>query len=565
MPAEYSLEKAFSSVRKGEARLRTLTCAYFAVAVLHYKSSMNLQIPLEAMLSLAQVSETTKAVVRSTLAPVWEEVVQLAGGCSQKEFQSFFMDISKLVEREGLSATWAVVVASLLNLDLGDCLGYSAREEGHFLSALFTLTQTPFSTYTLPLDDEMFAWLEMRQYALHPLRTVNRLDKEHFLDACRTPMFSKFFFMRLLGERELPGEDVFQLFNIDCRQPSVWLDLAYHLRTVREGGTCVALLFERSLTSTIDATYRSFILEHYTIERIVTLPMAKRPFGRAAYSPFDRLPVAVLHIRNQRPTPNAQKILMTHARKVDLELFFNAFKYENDPFEVSALKAVTVEVDERKVRQSPSVIFAPKYYQRLSLSTCDEVVLKDLATLSRGVMLSVDLKESLTDTMPDEPWVRYATQSDITTEGVITPSQYVPCSKINKRDQASLVSSGAVILTRIARPLKVAVLQLPPGEQLLLGPNLYAIHCDEHLLNPYYLCVYLVSPLGEEALERILDLGVMPSVPIRELRDLQIVCLPIEEQRAIATRYQHYVKEIQTLQQQLDEKRATLKTFIAEI
>lgn len=130
-----------------------------------------------------------------------------------------------------------------------------------------------------------------------------------------------------------------------------------------------------------------------------------------------------------------------------------------------------------------------------------------------------------------------------------------------------------VILSIRGQTLKVAVIPEQKND-LLLSQNFIGIRCQKDL-DPYFLKMFLESPLGQYLLTNRMSGTAIPTLSRRDIEQLRIPTLPLKEQQALVKHYftkeQELKKEIERLNRELKrekllayEKMGLKGTFIIE-
>jgi len=112
---------------------------------------------------------------------------------------------------------------------------------------------------------------------------------------------------------------------------------------------------------------------------------------------------------------------------------------------------------------------------------------------------------------------------------------------------------GDVIVSIRGQAIKVAIVSVD-DENLLLSQNFMGIRCGKRL-NASYLKMYLESPVGQFILSKSLTGTAVPTLNKKDLMELKIPILTIEEQELIVSQFiekeQNALQTIKELQQQL--------------
>ena len=119
--------------------------------------------------------------------------------------------------------------------------------------------------------------------------------------------------------------------------------------------------------------------------------------------------------------------------------------------------------------------------------------------------------------------------------------------ELDPRLERHCIEDGDVLISKNGAPFKIAVAEVPEGARILANGNLYMLKVDRDSIDPYYLAAFLSSNKGMEVLSRAVVGVTIPSIPLRNLREIPVPVPPLEEQAEIAAEYQGKIDEIRVL------------------
>ena len=126
------------------------------------------------------------------------------------------------------------------------------------------------------------------------------------------------------------------------------------------------------------------------------------------------------------------------------------------------------------------------------------------------------------------------------------------------------IESGDLLLSKNGAPYKIAVAEVPEGQNILANGNLFVIRVNRNLVSPAYVAAFLNSPTGRALLARSATGTALPNLSLTALRKIPIPLLPREAQERIATRYMAKLDEIQVLKYRLEKARAQASSIFEE-
>ena len=174
-------------------------------------------------------------------------------------------------------------------------------------------------------------------------------------------------------------------------------------------------------------------------------------------------------------------------------------------------------------------------------------------SIERGARIPArDLDEL---TIDEESCITYLRLSDIT-DGRIGNDR-PRLRQIDSDTERYWLKTGDLIISKNGAPFKVAVAEVPDGDIVLANGNLYIIRLDTSTIDPYFAAAFLSSEDGKEILERYVVGTTIPSLPLKNLKNIQIPVPPMEKQRVVAGTYQSSLDEIEVLKIKLGKARVS--------
>ena len=118
---------------------------------------------------------------------------------------------------------------------------------------------------------------------------------------------------------------------------------------------------------------------------------------------------------------------------------------------------------------------------------------------------------------------------------------------IEKKQTGYCAKNGVLVMGKNA-PLRVGILELPENTQVLLGGNIYAMEVTSAKYDPVYVMAYLQSADGMRQLNLFLNGNTaVQIISIKDLGNIKIPSRPLDEQRAVAKKYQELFMKMKTL------------------
>lgn len=126
-------------------------------------------------------------------------------------------------------------------------------------------------------------------------------------------------------------------------------------------------------------------------------------------------------------------------------------------------------------------------------------------------------------------------------------------NKIGKRLDRYLLKSGDIVITARGKKIKLSFIELKENEKIIANGSINVIRVDKNKMNPRYLKMFLDSPKGKQTLENIkIGREKTPSLNTGDLKKIEIPCPSLEEQNAVAKKYEEIEQRISKLKDELN-------------
>lgn len=184
---------------------------------------------------------------------------------------------------------------------------------------------------------------------------------------------------------------------------------------------------------------------------------------------------------------------------------------------------------------------------------------KDLInSVTRGAPLTANRLDEMTSS--NETNYQYLQIKDIN-QGIINNNlPYINITD-NKFDKYC-IENGNLILSKIGTYFKVAVADFDRDTNVIGCGNLYIIKVNEDKVLPNYLKAFFESNIGASYLKNIARGGVIPSITVKELNEIQIPLPSLEKQKELVEEYLAIEDEIKVLRMRLEDADTRRKNII---
>ena len=350
---------------------------------------------------------------------------------------------------------------------------------------------------------------------------------------------------KLTWKREQAKDDRFGRFRYGIPGTSNG-DMAFVLHAVssltEDGKAALVVTHGLLFRGGIEQQIRRALVLEDLVEAVIGLP--------SALYPNTRIPVAVLILNNNKPVNRKGKVLMINAeegyervrgqnllRDEDIKEIVRTF---DDNINIENYSAVLdiMKIEENEWKLTPSIYFdkneietslgkvrihASKFVKQTQI-----VTLKDTSEeIFRGIQVTIETgKES------QESTYKLLNMSDIQNGEInlgglssITITDLKRAKKYELRE-GDLVISARGMVTKVAVVPKL-------DEAMILSHNLIAIRLNPQF-DAYYIKAFLESPIGLYYLNKYLVGSNMPVLLTKDLGNMPISALPLEQQQKMA-------------------------------
>uniref|UniRef100_A0A7C9P5N3 site-specific DNA-methyltransferase (adenine-specific) n=1 Tax=Muribaculaceae bacterium Z82 TaxID=2304548 RepID=A0A7C9P5N3_9BACT len=196
-------------------------------------------------------------------------------------------------------------------------------------------------------------------------------------------------------------------------------------------------------------------------------------------------------------------------------------------------------------------LFPSRYFGR-EINMVNPTRIGELAeSIERGVALvASELDMISTD---EDTGISYLRLSDIEDGRIAGGLPHIRA--LDTKLEKLRLKNGDLIVSKSGAPFKVAVAEVPEGQTILASGNIYIIRLNTERVNPYYVAAFLASEDGKEIMGRMVVGTAIPSLPIKNLRAMEIPVPSMEEQEAIADAYRARLDEVEVLKIKLEKAR----------
>lgn len=284
---------------------------------------------------------------------------------------------------------------------------------------------------------------------------------------------------------------------------------------------------------------REYFVDHGFIESVICLP--KRMFH---FTNISLLLIVLSHGNENIRFVDASEVYERGRRinrfsEKNLETILNALNQDTG---ISKLPGKN-EIVKKDFSIFPKDYVIPKEELGLLSEYGPLMPMEELTlSVSRGAPImasSLDALSSEEDTGFD-----YITLADIQ-DGIVGKTLR-HLTNIPKGYDKYLVGDKSIILSKVGKPAKFAIVHVPEGSQIMATGNLFVLELNRDKIDPYYLLAFFDSPEGNRILNHYYDGLTIPSIRIQSLKKIKIPVPSMEKQKIVAQKYRQYQKDLVT-------------------
>lgn len=334
---------------------------------------------------------------------------------------------------------------------------------------------------------------------------------------------------------------------------SDWIYNTKVLEMLNEKGKAIVIMTVGSVSNVADVKIKKFFIEKNYIETVITLP--NKLFD------FISIPTILMVLNKGKENRN---ITMVDASKVyQPERRKNTLSEENIN---SILDAIKHESDISTIVSDVDIIgndynLLPRRYIDKPITYENGVKFDSvIKSITRGAPCKADELDKIS--CKDETNNQFLMLANIN-EGIVD-DQLPYITQIDEKYEKYCIKDNSLVMSKMGAPIKMAVVKKDPDKKILANGNLYVIELDDTKINPYYLNAYFLSEEGKSALERIMAGSALPSIPLKELKNLVIPLPSLEVQNKIAVKFLMNLDEIKILKMKIERAKQSLKNIYLE-
>ncbi|MBO7741504.1 MAG: N-6 DNA methylase [Victivallales bacterium] len=484
-------------------------------------------------------------------------------------------------DQENLPSDVKDMILELLGIESGESVGDFSAGTGDFLCHA-SAHSAGVEFYGVENDSDSCALARMRA-AVCGSASVHLEQGDIFASGVlRSRKFHKCFCHPVLGQRlgrMANGEEFLRtqspaLPKITGQQCGEWLYALKMLSCLKEGGRGVLVMPAGALSNRHEGSLHNYFCSRGLIEAVVKLPgkvvasgghpAALVVFGRRVGNYVTMINASEMIPGGSLGGSVAEQVCALLRKIREHKITFseeNRVKFENTVI-IPAMQGGEVVpqaglVDFRDICVRGNM--DPAYFLRDNGASADSIPFKTvIREIYRGALIGADELKSLLSEEPTS--CRYLAPGSIQ-NGVI--SEELPyLDEDIEQYQRYCVDNGALVISKVGSPFKVALAEVPQGTTMIANGNVFVININTKYADAWYLKAFLESSRGQELLARSSVGSAAPVLNLEALKELPISLPELQEQQRIGSAYQEKMAEIARLQQSLKEAMSSLKKIL---
>ncbi len=307
-------------------------------------------------------------------------------------------------------------------------------------------------------------------------------------------------------------------------------------------GKILSLFSTGILSKSADNNIKKRLFEKGLIHMIVELPRLQ------AFS----FPLSYIHARRGNKlieVINATKFAQNIRRGINLDSE-RIIRAINNQIE-GALGLMSKEyLEKNEYDLSPH-----KFFENSLTDFHNPLMLKDLVkSIYRGFQIPSEMLDEYLSIK--ETKIKLLTLSDIE-DGQINKESLQSLKGIDKKMEHYILENNDLVISCKGKTFKTAVLNIPYSETYISTGSLIVIRCNEEVLDPTFLKIFLDSKIGVESLRRIQTGGRVLSLNPRKMLEIIVPTPSISRQLMISSSYKYKlqnIKEVKDVAQKMREE-----------
>ena len=218
------------------------------------------------------------------------------------------------------------------------------------------------------------------------------------------------------------------------------------------------------------------------------------------------------------------------------------------------------EVNQEYLNQNDYDLTPHRFFENVKAEFVNPTPLKNIVSMIyRGFQIpSSMLDECLSDT-PTR--IKLLTLSDIE-DSMVNKASLQSLKYLDKKMEHYVIQDNDLIISCKGKTFKTAVVNVPYNETYVSTGSIIVIRCDQNVIDPTFLKIFLDSKLGVDALRRIQTGASILSLNPTKLNNLIVPLPSLAKQLMISSSYKYKLKDLLDIKETEEEmKESMIKRF----
>lgn len=336
-----------------------------------------------------------------------------------------------------------------------------------------------------------------------------------------------------------------------------WSDILSSLLYLEDTGKLVSLVVPSTMFSGFEKNIRQYFVENGLIESVISLP--ENILDRTGISST----ILVISRNNSSINFIDAKDIYTPIGRLRRRLTSDNRKDILNLIGKETENSTVVSIEE--VRAKDYILDPKRYLNEISFNK--EVLLGEVAkSIDRGSNITnKELERYRTDKKTKYRFLNLVDIKDGRIRDTALSLKENLIESNERLEETHRLKNGQVVLSRTGNPIRIAVVEDIEDEIWFYSGNIYSISLDLDKYNPYYLKVFLESEVGQEILKQMSLGSVISNISMKDLKEIKLPAIDIEEQNKVADLYLNYEEKIRNKERELKTLRVNRQKDLSDI
>ncbi len=340
-------------------------------------------------------------------------------------------------------------------------------------------------------------------------------------------------------------------YEFDTRVSSDWVFVTKVINSLKKDGKGIAVMADGPLYKTQDVDFRKALINSGYVEAIIQLP------ERLLLNTSIGITMLVLSksVKRQNIKIIDASDLYSKGRRI------NELTSQNIDDILTMYQSDENFINIKEIKENNYLLLPQRYSNQIEIN--NPIKVGNFSNeIFRGVQLTAQIQDK--GYVDDQSYdYQVLNLSDIY-ENTINYSNLQKVKLDGNKWDKYLIQDKDFVISAKGSTIKLSVVEINNNEKIIASGNLMVIRINQEIINPYYLKVFLDSPLGKKVLESVQTGSVVISIGKKMLEDMQIPFVDLEKQNEIASKYLAYIDEIKYFNKKLNKLQEQIENLFED-